>query len=172
MNAVPINPHPCSFDGHAQRAAPFEGEFISLAAEVAALLNHHAQELCKITETGDQALTKLRQGIARGVQIVFHLERAIVESEKLMAAAELSKALRRFRIIKDQLKDFFTAHGFSWKDPTGEEFMQELAEVVEVDGWRHSAEYTREIIVETREPIVLYQGQTVLVGAVVVGAPE
>jgi molecular chaperone GrpE (heat shock protein) len=172
MNEPSAVPTPCSFDGHVRREVAFEGEFISLAAEVAALLNRHAGQIRQVTESGSQALVKLQRGIARGVQLVFHLEQAIGASEEHAAAVGFGKTLRRFRIIKDQLKDQLAAQGFTWRDPTGEEFTQELAELVEVDGWRHAAEYAREVVVETREPIVLYQGQPVLVGAVVVGAPE
>jgi len=109
--------------------------------------------------------------VARAAQIVFHLERAVGEAEAPLANSGLGRVHTRLRIVKDQLKSHLAAAGFTWSDPAGKDFEGELAERVEVDGWRHAAEFGREVVAETREPIVLFRGRVVLPGAVVVGAP-
>jgi len=163
---------PVSFDQHSPREIPIEGEFVSLAGEIAALLNRHAKEQREIKEKYSQELLEMKRFCGRVMQIVFHLENALNESEKNLVEKGEVKTFKRFRIIKDQVKDHLTKQGYLWRDPTGEQFTNELAEMVEVDGWRHSKDYDCEVVVEIREPIILFGNELILGGAVIIGAPE
>ena len=172
MTERPEAADPLSFDGHTPRQLPAEGEVISLAGEIAALLDRHARERDAADGAHRAEVGALRLAAGRAVQLAFHLERTIEEAAGPPGDAGPGPLLRRLRILKDQIKAHWGRQGFSWRDPTGEDYTPELAEWVEVDGWRHDSEYPTELIVETREPVVLYQGEVILKGAVVVGAPS
>lgn len=164
--------HPLSFSNHPPRQSAVTGEFVSLASEIAAMMNRQAQELKRNDAAHTEKLKNTQKATARTVQLIFHLEQALAESEEKLVDAGLGKLFKRFRIIKDQLKDQLTSQGFSWRNPEGEKFSVELADILEVDGWRYSGDYEDEVVVTTREPIVLLANEVILTGAAVIGAPE
>ena len=68
--------------------------------------------------------------------------------------------------------DHYAREGYTLRDPRGEPFDDELAQLVQVDGWRHREEVVAEVVDETREPIVLFRGVPLLSGAVIVAGPD
>ncbi len=54
--------------------------------------------------------------------------------------------------------------------PQGLPFDQ-VADWVDVDGWRHSPEFQEEMVAEVVEPIVMRRGVLVRLGRVIMGAP-
>jgi hypothetical protein len=160
------------FAAHSLRPAPIEGDLISMAAEIGALLNRHDAEIERQRQAM-QALEKSGQaGQGRVAQLVYHLGQALVENEPEYEQAGLKHVLKQLQILKDLLQDTLEQQGISWRDPTGEMFEGALVEMVEVDGWRHAPEYHHEVVADTREPIVLCKGRLVLPGTVVIGAPR
>jgi hypothetical protein len=160
------------FQEHCPRPAPDGGDPGALAAEIAALLNGHARHIQTLKDKHRQDLLSFRSALARIAQLVFHLERWVGETESGMAQAGLDALWKRLRILKDQLKDRLAAEQYVWIDLTGEDFVSTLEEHVRVEGVRRSSQCHREKIVETREPIVLCEGEIVLPGVVVVCVPE
>jgi len=163
---------PRSFDHHTPRTLPVEDESTSLSGEIAALLNRQARLLRNQEEQHANERQAAGRATARAMQLVFHLEQAVNAGLEAMDGAGLGRDHQRIRIIKDQLKAQLNELGYRWRDPNGERYTEQLGELVEVDGWRYAAQYQYELIVETREPIVLYCDLVVLTGAVIVGAPE
>jgi hypothetical protein len=163
---------PLSFDGHPMRALPLADDFLALAGEVAALIDGHARQVRELEKTRDDERLKLRRSFARVTQLIYHLDQALGDSQQALKDAGLDKPHKRLRIVKDQLKDHLAREGYVWRDPIGEPFSGALTELVDVDGWRHSAEYARETVIETREPMIVYGEEVILGGAVVIGAPE
>ena len=145
---------------------------ISLAAEIAGLLNRHSQASKNAQDEQASRDRSSRQGVGRVTQLLFHLERILLNTEDNMVSDGLTKQYRRLRILKDQVKECLTGLGYTWDDPTGKEFTTKIAGQVDVDGWRHSDEYTEEIIVEVREPVIFFEDRIILNGAVIVGAPN
>jgi len=163
---------PPTFADYTLRELPIEGEFLSLTSEIAALLDRNDRHLQDVEDQHAGQVADMHASAGRVVQLVCHLETALGDCQDAMDQADLSRPFRRLRIIKDQLKDHLARSGYRWQDPTGRPFTEELAEQVQVDGWRHDDQFTVETVAETREPVVLLDDELLLPGAVIVGAPD
>ena len=82
----------------------------------------------------------------------------------------LARVHRHLRVLKDQMLDALRASGLEIDVPLGQSFEQ-VAEAVHVDGWRHEAQFTGEVVAEVSEPIVRAGGALIRLGRVVMGAP-
>lgn len=164
--------NPLAFTAHAPRDVPLEADALHLAGEIASLLDGHDRARREQDRQHQAERDRSRRDVARQVQLVFQLDRVLSACEARLGEAGLSRIHKQIRVLKDQFVDHLAAMGYRWYDPVGEEFVGDLVEAVEVDDHRCSSEYERETIVETREPIVLFDGAVALNGAVVVGVPE
>lgn len=160
------------FENYSMREIPIDGEFISFACEIGSLLNHHARKINQIESDNRKKIKESRSSTAQVARFVFHLEDALKESRNQMIESGLPRIFKRLRIIKDQLKGQLSRQGYTWIDPKGEDFDEEIGNSVDVIGWRHRSCYDREIVDETIEPVILYQGEVILEGSVIMGAPE
>jgi len=159
------------FDNYTMREIPIEGDFISFASEIGAILNRHAKKINQIESDNEKKMMESRRSMGRIARFVFHLEDALKESEKQMLDAGLRRIFKRMRVIKDQLKSRLFKQGYTWLDPMGKDF-EEIANFADVIGWRHRSDFDREIVDETIEPVILYQGEVLLEGSVIMGASE
>lgn len=161
-----------SFDVHALRPVPYDAESAFLPGEIAALLNRCAARIAEQNEKQASLHAARRKEVAGIVQLVFFLEQALLEVEPKFKEANLGRIHKRLRIVKDQMKEKLSRMGFAWRDPKGEAYTPELAGLTDVDGWKQSDEYEKEIVVDVREPIIFCNDELVLTGAIVVGGPE
>lgn len=153
------------------RPLPEEMELLSPAAEIAAVLQ---QSLLKLeaekharVNVEQEYITMLAQQAVFLAQFSTTLERHRPKLED----ASLNKIYRSLRIVKEQMRTALEQAGFEIIEPQGKSF-DEVAEMVDVIGWRHHADFPSEIVAEVVKPIILYKGQVVQNGSVVMGAPE
>jgi hypothetical protein len=154
------------------RELPQDFAMLSPAAEVAALLKEHAadkQQWENDLVMREKACDKL---LAEVTSLAYLLDEAVARFETPLEEQGLKRMHRELRVLKDKLIQTLLDSGYTWRDPMGELFEGDLPDLVNVDGWRYSPEYTENRIAQVREPIVLRNGIPIKEGSVVVGAPE
>jgi len=153
-----------------KRAVPFEVELLSPASEVAALLQRYSTDLDKAHK---EIAGVRREGLKTAAQqavFVVQLSQALDLYESVLAQASLERVHRHIRIVKDQMLNALKEAGLEINVPLGKPF-SEVADSVNVDGWRRSEDYASEVVAEVVEPIVTYKGILIRTGRVVMGAP-
>ncbi|MFI6516488.1 hypothetical protein ACIBF1_13095 [Spirillospora sp. NPDC050679] len=161
---------PYGWDAFAERPAPAELEIDSPAREVRALLRRHQADLSAERgrardATGDALAVAVDQGA-----LVARLESALERHREALREAGLGRVHLELRVLKDQMVEALRGGGVTFQDPAGLP-LAEVADRVEVVGWRHAAEYPAEVVAETHDVIVLHRGTVVRPGEVTMGAP-
>lgn len=151
-------------------------DFSSPAAEVATVLRAaHAKQ-----EAGQQALRELEwrsfvelaQQAVRVVQLGKLLEDkadAFLSSSEAKQARALAHAYKSLQINQKQMLDALKKAGLEIEIPLHKTYA-EVAENVEIEEWRHHQDFTEEIVVDVKEPIVR-RGSLIRAGRVIMGAP-
>jgi molecular chaperone GrpE (heat shock protein) len=152
-----------------ERAVP-PFDIFSPASEITALLQRYRADLDMAQEHTEsvrrEGLEALAQQAVFAVQLEFALERYKPQFEQ----ASLNKVYRSLRIVKDQMLDALRNAGITIIVPQGKSF-DEVSAYVNVVGWKHSQEFTEEVVAEVLQPIVLYHTTIIRLGQVVMGAP-
>jgi molecular chaperone GrpE (heat shock protein) len=162
---------PFGWSAFRERTASMDVELRSPASELAAVLQRHQQDL-------DAERDMTRRAVAAGIAVaaeqavlVSQLGAVLKRGEEALATAGMTTMHRQLRIVQEQMADALGATDLVVVDPLGKPF-DETAEMVDVVGWRHGAEYPGEVVAETIEPIVLHNGAVVRHGRVIMGAPQ
>lgn len=153
-----------------EREVPLEVELRSPAAELAAALRHCQQELAAERAATRRAVAAGKSAAAEHAVFVFRLTEILTSKEKKLGEAGLDQLHRQLRVLSEQMLEALGATAFDVVDPLGRPF-DEVADVVDVVGWRHGAEYDREVVAETIEPIVHHEAVVIRHGRVIMGAP-
>ncbi|WP_067489636.1 hypothetical protein [Actinomadura hibisca] len=171
--APPVEPPadtPYDWDAFAERPAPPELEIDSPAREVRAVLRRYQADLSAERgrardATGDALAVAVDQGA-----LVARLESALERHREALRAAGLGRVHLELRVLKDQMVEALRGGGVTFEDPAGRP-LAEVADRVEVIGWRHAAGYPAEVVAETHDAVVLHRGTVVRPGQVTMGAP-
>jgi hypothetical protein len=154
----------------AGRPTPEEITLLSPAAEMAALLQRYYADLYaahQATEvTRGEGLAMLAQQAVFVTQMAATLERYKAD----LAAVQLIHVYRHLRVVKDQMLDALRLAGLDMIAPLGQSFEQ-VADLVQIEGWRHGEQFDGEVVAEVLETIVLCQGALLRPGRVIMGAP-
>ena len=153
-----------------EREAPLDTELLSPAAELAAVLQVYRADLATVRAEVQQARLAGAAALAQQAVFVVQLAVALESYQAALAEASLSKVHRHLRIVKDQMLDALRGAGLEIVPLVGRSF-DEIADLVDVQGWRHRPEFTSEVVAEELEPLVKYRGEVVRLGRVVMGAP-
>jgi hypothetical protein len=108
--------------------------------------------------------------IARQAIPIFQLSAALRRNEAALAGPGLNRVHRQLLVLRDQMLAVIESGGLLIVDPTGRP-LDEVADAVEVMGWRHGVEFDDKVVAETIEPIVRQGADVVRRGRVIMGAP-
>lgn len=153
-----------------ERSIPASPDIISPAMEVSALLQRYSADAKKARHDIDAARLEGIEIAARQAVYVVQLAAALEAYEQAFKDASLQRAHRHLRIIKDQMLSALSGEGLEIVIPANKPF-DDVAELVHVEGWRHSDMFTSEIVAEVLEPVIYYKGSLIRMGRVVMGAP-
>jgi hypothetical protein len=153
-----------------ERPVPPEVELLSPAAELAAVLQRCSRDLDAAREATRQATASGVAMVAEHAVLVFQLAAVLGRTEEALTAAGLTNVHRQLRIVNKQMVDALKDADLVIVDPLGKPF-DETADVVEVTGWRHGAEFGADVVAETIEPVVFHGDAVVRHGRVIMGAP-
>lgn len=154
-------------------------ESASPAAEMAALLRTYQQDrreiegrLAREQQWWLDALVQQAILAAQFEIVLSRYDAALREPIEQLPeqASALRKAYRSFRILKDQMIAQLTALDLNIDIPLGKTY-HEVESAVVIEGWRHHQEYSQEMVVEVREPVVYFKGELVHQGKVIMGGP-
>lgn len=160
---------PLSWSAFRERpTGPPVTDLISPALELAVVLRHHQQALHAERMAGQEEVDRVLAIAAMHAALVHRLGVVLAQSEE--ALHDAGKAHRRLTIVHNQMSEALDATGLSVVDPTGWSFDEAEPQVTVVD-WRHGNDFTHEVVAETIEPIVHYQGTVIRNGRVIMGAP-
>jgi hypothetical protein len=151
-------------------AGPDPVELLSPAQELAAALQESQKTLRATRDEGAAAVEKVLTIVAEQAALVFRLGVVLAESEDKLREAGLGRIRTQLSIVRRQMAEALDGAGLDVVDPVGTSFDEAQAHVEVVD-WRHAAEFTDEVVAETIEPIVSYDGVVVRDGRVIMGAP-
>lgn len=154
-----------------ERPEPPPGELLSPASEVAALLQRYRNDLAGQKAADRTALADAHSAAADQAALVFHLAAVLAQHQDAFAAAGLTRVHRQLNALRHQMAQATGRTGLRVVDPTGQAF-DEVADLVQVIGWRHGPEFAGEVVAETVEPIVCHETELVRPGRVVMGAPD
>ena len=156
-----------------------DAESGSPAAEMAALLRtyqHDRRETEDRLEREQQwwldALVQQAILVAQFEIVLGRYDAALAEQLQQLPvqASSLRKAYRSFRILKDQMLAQLSTFDLKIEIPLGKTY-SEVENVVAIEGWRHHQDYSQEMVVEVREPVVYFKGALVHQGKVIMGGP-
>jgi molecular chaperone GrpE (heat shock protein) len=153
-----------------KREIPFEVELLSPASEAAALLQRSQAALDEAWQEVDHVRGEGLAALAQQAALVIQLAATLERYQPDFTQASLKKVYRSLQITKDQMLDELRRVGLEIIVPLGKTF-DEVAQLVNVDGWRHQEHFTSEVVAEVIEPIVMYRNILVRPGRVVMGAP-
>lgn len=153
-----------------EREVPFDVELLSPALEMAAVLQRYRSDLDaaqqKVETVHRNGLLQLAQQAVFVIQLAAALDRYRADLKQ----ASLDKVHKHLRVLKDQMLDALKQAGLEIDIPTGKSF-DEVADLVDVEGWRHHEDFSSEVVAEMLEPIVTHRGKLIRPGRVVMGAP-
>jgi hypothetical protein len=152
------------------REAPDEIESLSPAAEAAGLLQRYYADLAAARQQQQDVTNGVLRALAKQAMYVFQFGAALERYQTEFAQASLPRVHRHLRVLKDQMLDGLYASGLEIDVPLAQPF-ETVADVVNVDGWRHETQFTAEVVAEVSEPIVRAGGTLIRPGRVVMGAP-
>src|SRR5262249_28216692 len=108
--------------------------------------------------------------LAQQAVFVFHLSILLERAERNQTETFPARNFRSLRIIKDQMLTALNNFGIAIENPHGRTY-REVADNVEIQGWRHHHDFVTEVVAEVREPIITFAGKLVHPGRVIMGAP-
>lgn len=152
------------------REIPFEVDLFSPAAEMAACMQRIVQDVSAIRQEVSSTREKGLSALAQQATLVFQFEAVLELYKNELTDATLKKVHRHFRVLKDQMRDALKQASIEVEDPIGASY-DEVAETVEVIGWRFHEDFDKEVVAEVQEPIVKSNGVLIRAGRVVMGAP-
>lgn len=161
---------PLGWTTFAPRPAVADGDLISPAAEVAAVLQRYRIDVDAARAATDDARRLGLKALAEQAVLAVQIEGALATYETKLNDASLGKVHQHLRILKDRMLEAAQASGLEVVRLAGKRW-DEVAAVVEVDGWLHRAELDIEMVVEELEPVVLSGSELIRGGRVVMGAP-
>ena len=153
-----------------EREVPFDVEILSPALEMAMILQRYRADVDSIKKENEANIDEERAALAQQAVFVAQLAMALEQYESSLVQASLTRVHRHFRILKDQMVDSLKNRGLEIIVPKGQTF-DDVADLVNVEGWRHHENFTSEVVAEVLEPIVKYHGSTIRLGRVIMGAP-
>lgn len=153
-----------------ERDVPEEVHLLSPISEMVATLQLCQKNFDKMQKTIENVRYEGFMALAQQAIFVVQLEFVLERSKQKLEQANLSKVYRSLRINKEQMLDALQEAGLKIIIPQGKEF-DEIADFVQVVGWKHHADFTKEVVAEVLEPIVFYKNQLLRQGIVVMGAP-
>jgi hypothetical protein len=145
-------------------------ELRSPASELGAALQRGRRELTAARAAADDAVATARADAAEQAVLVFRLSVVLQRHDQAIADAGLAVAGRTLRVLRDQMLAALERTGLTVVDPAGQPY-REVADAVDVAGWRHGPEFTDEVVAETLDPIVRHDSGTIRLGRVIMGAP-
>jgi hypothetical protein len=154
----------------AERPVLEEPGLLSPASEMAAVLQQYHADLEAVRQDVEAVRRDGLTALARQASFVVQLAAALTRYESIIAQASLKPVHRHLRVIKDQMLDALREAGLEIVEPLGKPY-REVSELVQVEGWRHHADFASEVVAEALEPIVSFRGVLVRPGRVVMGAP-
>lgn len=161
---------PLGWTAFAPRPVAAERDLISPAAEVSALLQRYRTDVDAARSATDDARRAGRKALAEQAVLAVQVESALATYETKLNDASLGKVHQHLRILKDRMLEAARAGGLEVVRLAGRPW-DEVAAMVEVDGWLHRAELDSEVVIEELEPVILSDGELVRGGRVVMGAP-
>lgn len=169
--ALPPAELPFGWDVFKRKPAPDAMEPESPpAAELARVLQWHRSELAAERGRAHADADAARAVAADLGVLIARLDAAVSRHDDALRDAGLGRVHRELRILKDQMVEALRLGGITIEDPTGQQF-ENVADRVDVIGWRHGTEYPAEVVAETTEAIVWYGKAVIRPGQVVMGAP-
>jgi molecular chaperone GrpE (heat shock protein) len=117
-----------------------------------------------------EALAQQAVFIAQFAMVLDRYEAAFTQLQAQGSQPSPARAHRSLRILKDKMLSALSSHEIDIDIPLGKPY-DEVAEVVTIEGWRHSDDYPSEVVVEVMEPIVRHKGTLLHSGRVIMGAP-
>jgi len=169
-SAEPPRAEPLGWEAFAPRAAGMDVELATPAAELGAVLQRYRADLDAAQGAVADAERAGLDALARQAVLAFRLETALSEYEPQLRDAPLSSIHRQLRILKDQMLAELADAGIEVVRLAGRPYA-EVASYVDVEGWRHRAEYESELVAEELEPAVRHGEHLLRLGRVVMGAP-
>ncbi|HEU5374361.1 MAG TPA: hypothetical protein VFV38_02895 [Ktedonobacteraceae bacterium] len=155
----------------AERPVPGEIDLLSPSSEAGALL----QASQALLEAERKAADEIRQqGIAALAQqavLVVRFALTLERHRQKLEESSLLKVYRSLAIVKDQQLEALGSAGLEILIPQGRR-LDEIANYVDVAGWRHHEDFSEEVVAEVLEPVVWYQGRLAHTGVVIMGAPK
>ncbi len=158
------------WDMFQMREIPIEVEILSPATETIALLQSRLIDIHAVQTTGDEKHTAGIEALAQQAVFVVQLEASLQSYKTKFEETNLNKVYHALRIVKDQMLTALQEAGLEIIIPLGKPF-DEVAEYVDIVGWRHNKGYIEEVVAEVLEPIVFSQSVLIRQGRVVMGAP-
>jgi molecular chaperone GrpE (heat shock protein) len=151
---------------------PFDvaADLLSPAMEVSAALQRSSQALLDAQQEAQARQDAAISALAQQAIFVFALSNALERAENSQAQSFEKRNYRSLRIIKDQMLSALSDFGLVIENPLGKAY-HEVANSVEILGWRHHSDFTAEVVAEVREPIIIFAGRLVRSGSVIMGAP-
>ncbi|MGK5558633.1 hypothetical protein ACSNOI_44225 [Actinomadura kijaniata] len=166
----PSTEEPYGWDAFAERPVPGDGDFESPAKELGAVLRRYRADLgAERGRARDAASDALVVAVEQGV-LVAQFAAALERRADALREAGLGLVHKELRVLKDQMLEALRGGGVTVQDPVGLP-LAEVADRVEVIGWRHAPEYPAPVVAETHEVVVLHRGTVVRPGQVTMGAP-
>lgn len=154
-----------------ERAEQAPAELLSPASELAAVLQRYWLDLDGQRAATRDAVAEAHTAAAEQAVLVFQLSSVLDSNEDTFAGAGLTKLHRQLRVLRNQMTHAMARTGLQVVDPVGLPFA-EIADLVQVIGWRHGPEFTDEVVAETVDPIVRHDVELVRPGRVIMGAPD
>ena len=136
------------WDMFQMREVPIEVEILSPAAETIALLQSRLTDIRAVQTVSDEKHTAGLDALAQQAVFVVQLEASLQNYKTKFEEANLNKVYRALRIVKDQMLTALQEAGLEVIIPLGKPF-DEVAEYVDVLGWRHHEDFTGEVVVES-----------------------
>ena len=154
-----------------ERPEPAPAEMLSPASEMATVLQRYWLDLDGQRAANREAVADAHAAAAEQAVLVFQLSALLDDNADTFADAGLDRLHRRLRVLGNQMTQAVASTGLEVIDPAGLPFA-EVAEMVQVIGWRHGPEFAHEVVAETVAPIVLHDVELVRPGRVIMGAPD
>jgi len=145
-------------------------EIRSPAAEMAGVLQRYRNDVDTLVAQAAEARIDSMRALADQAVLAVQLESALALYETRLFDAAMGKVHQHLRIIKDRMIQGTEAAGLEVVRLVGLPY-DEVAGMVEVDGWLHREELVAEVVLEANEPAVRSNGAVLRLGRVVMGAP-
>lgn len=161
-----------AFDERELPELPFDitADLLSPAMEISAALQRSSQTLLDVQKQAYEQQDMAISALAQQAVFIFALSHTLERAENSQAQPIEKRRYHSLRIIKDQMLSGLSDFGLVIENPLGKTY-HEVANNVEILGWRHHNDFVSEIVAEVREPIITFAGRLIRPGHVIMGAP-